>query len=58
MREQAKGTMDQVIGKIKETAGKLTGDRRTEIDGQVQQIKGKAEEKIGDLKRPSSVPGP
>lgn len=55
MREQARGTIDQVIGKIKETAGKLTGDRRTEIDGQVQQIKGKAEETIGDLKRPSSL---
>jgi len=51
MREQARGTIDQVIGKLRETAGKLTGDRPAEMGGKMQQFKGKAEEKVGDLRR-------
>ena len=41
----------KVVGKLNEEAGKLTGDRSTEIAGKAQQLKGKAEEKIGELKR-------
>jgi uncharacterized protein YjbJ (UPF0337 family) len=37
--------------------GKLTGDTTREIGGKAQNIKGKAEEKIGDLKDSASNNG-
>lgn len=34
------GTIDKIKGTIKEMAGKVTGDRRTEAEGQTDQVKG------------------
>ncbi len=34
------GTMDKVTGKVKEVAGKVTGDKRTESEGKADQVKG------------------
>jgi uncharacterized protein YjbJ (UPF0337 family) len=34
------GTMDKVAGKVKEVAGKVTGDKRLESEGQADQVKG------------------
>jgi uncharacterized protein YjbJ (UPF0337 family) len=42
--------MDQVKGKLKEEAGKATGDRSTEAEGHGDQFKGKAKEALGDAK--------
>ncbi len=36
----ASGTADKVVGTVKETVGKLTGDRRTEAEGRTDQVKG------------------
>ena len=36
----ASGTVDKIKGTIKEVAGKVTGDRRTEAEGRTDQIKG------------------
>lgn len=37
----ASGTADKVKGAVKEAAGKLTGDKRTEAEGKTDQAKGK-----------------
>jgi uncharacterized protein YjbJ (UPF0337 family) len=44
------GTKDRVKGSIKEAAGKLTGDRRTEAEGKTDQAKGKAKNAAREVK--------
>ena len=44
------GKGDEMKGKVKETAGKMTGDRSTEAGGKMDQMKGKAKEMAGDIK--------
>lgn len=34
------GTVDKVTGKIKEVAGKVTGNERLETEGKADQVKG------------------
>ncbi|HEX2525917.1 MAG TPA: CsbD family protein [Geminicoccus sp.] len=36
----ASGTMDKIKGGVKEVAGKVTGDQRTETEGKTDQTKG------------------
>jgi len=36
----ASGTADKIVGTVKEAAGKLTGDRRTEAEGRTDRVKG------------------
>ena len=48
--ERTRGKWDQVKGAIKEKAGKLTGDRSTEVSGKLDQAKGKLETKVGEAK--------
>lgn len=38
----ASGTVDMVVGSVKEAVGKLTGDQRTEAEGKTDQVKGEA----------------
>ena len=44
------GTADKVKGSVKEAAGKLTGDRRTEAEGETDQAKGDVKNTARDLK--------
>ncbi|MFF9571573.1 CsbD family protein [Streptomyces sp. NPDC014685] len=37
---------DKIKGKVKETMGKLTGDRRQEVEGKILQVKGKIKKKM------------
>ena len=48
--DHAKGAANNLGGKIKEGLGKLTGDKRMEAEGNVDQAKGKAQSAIGDIK--------
>ena len=50
MDDKIEGKWDQAKGKVKEEAGKLGGDRSTEISGKVEQGKGKLKESLGDMK--------
>ena len=50
MNEKMEGKLDQAKGKVKEEAGKIGGDRSTEIGGKVDQAKGKIKESMGELK--------
>ena len=40
----ASGTTDKVKGAVKEVAGNVTGDKKTEAEGKTDQIKGKAKD--------------
>ena len=44
-------TKDQVKGKIKETAGIITGQEELEAEGKDQQAIGKAREKLGQVEK-------
>jgi uncharacterized protein YjbJ (UPF0337 family) len=49
-REHVKGTADKVKGSIKDTAGKVTGDKKLESEGKVDKAKGSAHNIAGDIK--------
>jgi uncharacterized protein YjbJ (UPF0337 family) len=44
------GTADKAKGSLKEAAGKVTGDKRTEAEGKTDQVKGKAKNAARDAK--------
>ena len=44
------GTTDKVKGAVKEGAGKLTGDKRTEAEGKTDRAKGKAKNAASNVK--------
>lgn len=50
-KDQLKGRGKQVVGKVKETAGKMTGDRDLEIEGKVEKTVGKVQSAYGDIKQ-------
>jgi uncharacterized protein YjbJ (UPF0337 family) len=50
MDDKIEGKWDQAKGKVKEEAGKLGGDKSTEIGGKVDQAKGKLKERLGEVK--------
>ena len=50
MNDKADAQKDQLAGKLKEGAGKLTGDERTEAEGKSQNAQGKFKEGVEDLK--------
>ena len=49
-KDRIKGSANQAKGKIKEVAGKLTGDEKTKTEGQADQLKGKAQNTWGSIK--------
>ena len=49
-KDRIEGSAEQAKGKIKEVAGKVTGDSKLEIEGKVQQTTGKIQNAVGGLK--------
>jgi uncharacterized protein YjbJ (UPF0337 family) len=49
-REHVKGAADKVKGAIKDTAGKLTGDKKLQAEGKIDKAKGSAHNVAGDVK--------
>jgi uncharacterized protein YjbJ (UPF0337 family) len=49
-KDNIKGTVEEVKGKVKEGLGELTGDERLKREGQVDQIKGQAHKIAADIK--------
>jgi uncharacterized protein YjbJ (UPF0337 family) len=49
-REHVKGAADKVKGAIKDTAGKLTGDKKLQTEGKIDKAKGAAHNVAGDVK--------
>ena len=48
--EHVKGAADKVKGAIKDTAGKVTGDKDLEAEGKLDKAKGSAHNVAGDVK--------
>ena len=48
--DRIKGSAEQAKGKLKEVAGKLTGDSKLEGEGKADQVAGKIQNAIGGIK--------
>jgi uncharacterized protein YjbJ (UPF0337 family) len=49
-REHIKGAADQAKGAIKDTAGKMTGDKELQSEGKLDKAKGDAHNALGNVK--------
>ena len=49
-KDRIKGTAHQVKGAVKEAAGKVTGDSKTEAEGKAEKVAGKVQNATGGLK--------
>ncbi|ANC91203.1 CsbD family protein [Azospirillum humicireducens] len=49
-KDRIEGAARSVKGSIKEAAGKLTGDKKTETEGQADKAAGKVQNTIGGAK--------
>ena len=49
-KDRVKGSAKNVGGKIKEGVGKAVGDEKLRREGQVDQVKGRAENAVGGVK--------
>lgn len=49
-KDRIEGSFDQAKGKVKETAGKVTGDAKLETEGKADQVKGKVQNAVGGAK--------
>ena len=49
-REHVKGAADKAKGAIKDTAGKVTGDKELQTEGKMDKAKGSAHNVAGDVK--------
>jgi uncharacterized protein YjbJ (UPF0337 family) len=49
-KNQVKGALKDVAGKVQERAGQLVGSKEQQVKGLGKQISGKAEKKLGDAK--------
>ena len=49
-KDRIKGSAEQGKGKVKEIAGKVTGDSKLEGEGKADQIKGKVQNTVGGIK--------
>lgn len=48
--DRIEGAAKNMGGKVKEGVGKMTGDAKTEAEGQADQVKGKAQNAVGGMK--------
>jgi uncharacterized protein YjbJ (UPF0337 family) len=49
-RDRVEGAAKNVGGKVKEAAGKVTGDEKLKREGQADQVEGKVQNVVGGVK--------
>ena len=49
-REHVKGVADKAKGAVKDTAGKITGNKKLQSEGKFDKAKGSAHNVAGDIK--------
>jgi uncharacterized protein YjbJ (UPF0337 family) len=49
-KDRIEGSLDQAKGKLKEVAGKATGDAKLEAEGKAEVTAGKIQNAVGGLK--------
>ena len=57
-RDQAKGTMKDVAGKIQRKTGELTGSTSQQLKGAAKQVVGKVQKAVGDVREDSEKKPP
>lgn len=50
-KDKIKGSAKEAAGKLKETAGRATGNRDMEDRGTAEKTGGKIQKKVGDIKK-------
>jgi uncharacterized protein YjbJ (UPF0337 family) len=51
MRDKIRGKAQNIRGRVKEAAGALTGNKRRQLEGTADRVKGAAREEFGEAKR-------
>ena len=49
-KDRVEGSFEQAKGKVKEVAGKASGDAKLESEGKAQQVAGKMQTAVGGIK--------
>jgi uncharacterized protein YjbJ (UPF0337 family) len=49
-KDQVKGQVKEVVGTLKETTGKVLGDKSLEAKGLAEKIVGKVQTEVGNIK--------
>jgi uncharacterized protein YjbJ (UPF0337 family) len=49
LKNQLGGTLHEVKGKLRQTAGEVTNDPDLAADGQVEKLAGKVQKKVGQI---------
>jgi uncharacterized protein YjbJ (UPF0337 family) len=49
-KDRIEGSAEQAKGKVKEVAGKVTGDSKLETEGKADQLSGKIKNTVGGIK--------
>jgi uncharacterized protein YjbJ (UPF0337 family) len=49
-KDRVKGTIDEVVGSVKQKTGEITGDTQLQVEGIAQHVKGKLENTWGKVK--------
>jgi uncharacterized protein YjbJ (UPF0337 family) len=49
-KDRIEGSAEQAKGKIKEVAGKVTGDSKLQTEGKADQVAGKIQNTVGGMK--------
>jgi uncharacterized protein YjbJ (UPF0337 family) len=49
-KDRVEGSIEQAKGKVKEVAGKVTGDTKLEQEGKGQKVAGKIQNAVGGIK--------
>lgn len=49
-KDRSAGIGHQIKGTVKEAAGKVTGDRKTEAEGKAEKVGGKVQNAVGGAK--------
>jgi len=50
-KDELEGKAKKIKGKIREGAGKITGDDEEELHGKMEQVEGGIQEKVGQVKK-------
>ena len=49
-KDRVKGAMNDAAGRVKRQVGEWTGDTKAQVEGTAQQIKGKTQKAVGEVK--------
>ena len=51
MQDHLEGTAKNLAGNVKQTTGKVLGNPRLQAEGQANQVEGRIQQKLGDVKK-------